>query len=322
VDEALDYVRARYYAGARGRWLSTDPVSPRFRAYAYSANTPVRAADPAGLQPDDQRFFVVLANALQGEYLPQALRNCGGASWRAVWDLRGPGGGGPKGENVCGWFVQHVTITSNVSSCPPKVEPLSEKTTWLPKSWEFWEAWPYKYYDAGPVVATNKWLDDTFIYPGVDTEAEVMDPRFGMIKKTAVPSSLGDWTVTGDTVFMRTACYPIVGNEIPDPKYPSNDPWMVGEECNRLRHDPKRVPGGPGHITLCKPPLCKNICLETEPKGFRDIKVRIKRVLSIDWQCQNCAAGCDCGSCSGKIDMQGKGQQTFRCHNNNGTNCS
>src|SRR5438128_3701212 len=46
VDQALDYVRARYYPPARGRWGSVDPVR-ELRMYAYVHSSPVRRVDPS-----------------------------------------------------------------------------------------------------------------------------------------------------------------------------------------------------------------------------------------------------------------------------------
>src|SRR5207248_4841159 len=41
VDQAIDYVRARYYAMARGRFLAPDPLLlSRSPAYFYAANAP------------------------------------------------------------------------------------------------------------------------------------------------------------------------------------------------------------------------------------------------------------------------------------------
>lgn len=47
-DEALDYVRARYYAPAQARWLSLDPLRTPL-PYQYVSNRPTRATDPSGL---------------------------------------------------------------------------------------------------------------------------------------------------------------------------------------------------------------------------------------------------------------------------------
>src|SRR5207248_1877218 len=52
VDQAIDYVRARYYAMARGRFLAPDPLQlGRSTAYFYAANAPAGATDPSGLKP-------------------------------------------------------------------------------------------------------------------------------------------------------------------------------------------------------------------------------------------------------------------------------
>jgi RHS repeat-associated protein len=75
VDQALDYVRARYYGDARGRWVSRDPVAfggavwdprragrgstayfwerlaSRWNAYAYANGSPSVYDDPSGKVP-------------------------------------------------------------------------------------------------------------------------------------------------------------------------------------------------------------------------------------------------------------------------------
>jgi RHS repeat-associated protein len=51
---ALDYMHARYYRSIAGRFMSMDPVAPRFdrtqswNPYAYAMNNPVRSTDPKG----------------------------------------------------------------------------------------------------------------------------------------------------------------------------------------------------------------------------------------------------------------------------------
>ena len=48
VDQAVDYVRARYYTGGRGRWASLDPLARR-DGYAYAFRSPGAWSDPSGL---------------------------------------------------------------------------------------------------------------------------------------------------------------------------------------------------------------------------------------------------------------------------------
>jgi RHS repeat-associated protein len=47
----LQYLRARWYKPAAGRFLSTDPIGPASR-YEYAGNGPTAAVDPSGLQPE------------------------------------------------------------------------------------------------------------------------------------------------------------------------------------------------------------------------------------------------------------------------------
>jgi RHS repeat-associated protein len=49
VDRALDYVRARYYTMARGRWASEDPAQWTLLGYRYARNSPSIDLDPSGL---------------------------------------------------------------------------------------------------------------------------------------------------------------------------------------------------------------------------------------------------------------------------------
>ncbi len=49
-DTGRDYVRARYLEGARGQWISRDPVGSAIRAYAYGENSSALETDPTGLQ--------------------------------------------------------------------------------------------------------------------------------------------------------------------------------------------------------------------------------------------------------------------------------
>jgi RHS repeat-associated protein len=49
VEQALDYVRARYAAPAIGRWISRDPV-PLGTPYVYAGDAPAAYVDPSGLR--------------------------------------------------------------------------------------------------------------------------------------------------------------------------------------------------------------------------------------------------------------------------------
>jgi RHS repeat-associated protein len=50
LDQALDYVRARYLDVARGRWASRDRLRTAQRSYTYAGNNPPVAVDPTGLR--------------------------------------------------------------------------------------------------------------------------------------------------------------------------------------------------------------------------------------------------------------------------------
>jgi hypothetical protein len=62
VDQALDYVRARYLDVLRGRWLSHDP-QPDHNLYWYAANRPTVLSDPTGEvvcePPREQKCFIL-----------------------------------------------------------------------------------------------------------------------------------------------------------------------------------------------------------------------------------------------------------------------
>jgi len=45
-----DYVRARWYAQAAGRWMSLEPRSRATRLFRYAANMPATRHDPTGLR--------------------------------------------------------------------------------------------------------------------------------------------------------------------------------------------------------------------------------------------------------------------------------
>ena len=55
VDQALDYVRARYYGSTRASFLSRDPLGDGGPPYVYACLSPVRQTDPTGLSclPDN-----------------------------------------------------------------------------------------------------------------------------------------------------------------------------------------------------------------------------------------------------------------------------
>ena len=46
----LEYLRARYYDPAVGRFVSQDPL-PLLQRYAYAGNNPANLVDPSGLSP-------------------------------------------------------------------------------------------------------------------------------------------------------------------------------------------------------------------------------------------------------------------------------
>src|SRR5438046_2804646 len=51
VDQLLDYVRARYLAVVRGRWLAVDPIRSQTDRFRYAANGPSARVDASGLDP-------------------------------------------------------------------------------------------------------------------------------------------------------------------------------------------------------------------------------------------------------------------------------
>jgi RHS repeat-associated protein len=59
------YVRARHYLTQVARWLTVDPLWPRFQAYEYAEGNPGRWVDPSGWSP----FVALIAPLLtcQGE---------------------------------------------------------------------------------------------------------------------------------------------------------------------------------------------------------------------------------------------------------------
>jgi RHS repeat-associated protein len=122
VDQALDYVRARWLDVAAAGWLSVDPLMPDVRpGYKYAENQPSLARDPSGLLsimpiPDSCR----------------TLGDCGSAVFSVAWAP-------PAGRS--GWVIQRVIVAGSVNDC---ADPPQRVETRPPIGFEYWEAWPVR----------------------------------------------------------------------------------------------------------------------------------------------------------------------------------
>ncbi len=90
VDQALDYVRARYVKVDRGQWISVDPLPnpPAYWPYASSANRPTTVLDPSGKSPGFRDC------SWQEHTGPCREKQC---KWRYdALSLGNPGGGPPE----------------------------------------------------------------------------------------------------------------------------------------------------------------------------------------------------------------------------------
>ncbi len=88
VDQALDYVRARYLVALHGRWLGRDFLFP-WLGYPYAGGQPVASVDPSGWKPVIFEFNAFIPGRIGGWFRdPWPLVNC-----ESKGDSRGFGGG-------------------------------------------------------------------------------------------------------------------------------------------------------------------------------------------------------------------------------------
>jgi hypothetical protein len=243
-------------AAALGRWLSHEPVFFT-SAYNYRINQPTRTVIPTSAQ----RVFHVVLGRDRG---PKATSSCGGAEWIINWSLLDQNNQRPEEDlELCGFFIQHVTITSCIIQCPVPnpAECLPEQQVGIPRSFEYWEAWAFRN-KATPTSVPINLTDDTLKYAG-----------YG--------SSTGDWSINGDAVFMDVPCDRVL--TLPPL---TRGRWLTRNQCNRL-----------------KPRWTINLpCAQTPPLGFDKVEERIKRKLSFGWDC-DCANQCVCLSCTGSLSV-------------------
>jgi hypothetical protein len=295
-----------YYRSLIGRWNSSSVSLGRIGESGYlpAANRITSYLGAFDVFPRD--FHIARADKLRAN----ALSSCGGAAWLVHWtpidqEGRHPWEGG-FARNLCGYFIQKVTITSEASTCPPDAHEIPEADSWLPKSWTYYEAWGYRYIHPGGSRANPS--DDTFGYPGIDSVKEWTDPMTGE-KLTGKPynSSSGSWSILGDAVFIELDCPERGFPRLP----PSASGWLPKEKCNQLR----RPLGAIWNINLP--------CTLSEPSGFLTPKFRISRKLSMQWKCP-CDSGCLCTECRSEVreqDLAGNPKETKVACRPNGTNC-
>jgi RHS repeat-associated protein len=133
VDQALDYIRARYLEMYHGRWLSMDQLLREGNSYQYSANGPSRSFDPTG----HLRVLGIPGPSYNPTYFGNDLSCCGGRQWYFKFQLEQPSTCPvPRFSRApAGYFVQRVTRQGQTWNC------LTHKAN--PKSYEvFYEAFP------------------------------------------------------------------------------------------------------------------------------------------------------------------------------------
>jgi RHS repeat-associated protein len=163
VDQALDYVRARYLDVQRTRWLSPDAML-RFRsdAYSYARGRPSVLVDPSGRQPPGPPFPNVRF-WIKPDYKSK-LKGCGEAEFHVRWEIDAPAGDKP---HVNGFIIQHVQRSVTVFDCKTNkiIDPPENIAALRPA--EYWEAWPVlrgKSYDG-----YIRFPDEPDPYPAEDT---------------------------------------------------------------------------------------------------------------------------------------------------------
>ena len=115
----LEYLRARYYDPATGRFVSRDPI-PHLNSYIYAGNNPVNVTDPSGRE----------CNMIDGDA-------CGAFDCGIIGGLGGGGGGavaigaslrwlgrqvGVAGLALVGMFLSDATSEDESSGTPEEVQ--------------------------------------------------------------------------------------------------------------------------------------------------------------------------------------------------------
>jgi RHS repeat-associated protein len=206
VDQALDYVRARYLAIPRGRWLARDPLGARGRAgpYGYCANTPAAKVDPSGRQ-GHAPLYSVEVDHIRNRERPFVLDQCGGIIFQIAWKVLGP-----NQAHLDGWLIQYVEVSGEVKNCDQPPELVGAGDLNVPLGFKYYEAWEVR--------------DGIIAQRGVDT--------FGIDVAAKVTPTQGWLRVTGHAVFLLDAEYSVVYEPLGD--------WMTPEKCNSL-HPPWKI---------------------------------------------------------------------------------
>lgn len=160
AETGLDYARARYYAGAQGRFSSVDPlmgsaqlINPQtFNRYTYCLNSPTNLTDPKGL----------MAGAEQGW---QGAQN---GFWGSSYPFNQPHFGGPEVYAVAARLHDlQVAVTDFFNRLPPEATYIGGLT------WG-WTDWGNLNEDGAPMSESvsfnpNKGLDPYFYEAGTPT---------------------------------------------------------------------------------------------------------------------------------------------------------
>jgi len=174
-NNALYYIRRRWYAYDTAKWISYDPfgIHDMQNGYAYSNNRPIVESDPSGL----------LAYSMRSS---PKITGCGTYEWNAQFVLN------PYQKN--GYIIQRVRMTYEVHRCCPNtllvrsdVCPPSARSNPPPpptRTCEYWEMWIVRngriWWSAPPYEPTrpDPNYEDTFAF---------RLPNYGRLTRSTIP---------------------------------------------------------------------------------------------------------------------------------------